>query len=118
MEKQAFAWEILSKKKRINKIITPCEDMRSIIELAIKGHFPLFYPEWLDQYKKTDYPLKSNSQTRGLTKKIMARLNGHKILERKRTILLSLKKDDLMTFINEFMKIVEGKILDNKPKIH
>ena len=118
MEKQDIIWGILSSKERMAQSSTACEKINSIIELGVKGYFPLFYQEWLGEYKKLQKTIRSNPQTRKFAQKTIGRLNKHRKLDRKRTVLSSLSKNQLMVFINEFMRIVERKILNSKPEIH
>ncbi len=50
-------------------------------------------------------------------KKILKLLQKHKSLDRKKTLLSSLEKEDRALFIKTFLKVVEGKILDEKPEL-
>ena len=93
-------------------------NFKSLIELGSLGHFPLFYPQWLGQYRQLASGLKSTSHTKKLSRKIIERVNKHRSLDRKRTVLLSLSSKELMIFIHEFLKLVETKVLDKKPEIH
>ena len=109
---------ILSGKERMARVFSSQEQINSIIELGTKGYYPLFYPEWLGKYQKMQQKIKSNSFTRKFAKQTIQRLGKHKKLERKRTVLSSLNERELMVFINEFMIIVERKILNGRPEIH
>ena len=89
-----------------------------MVEMGSKGHFPLFSKKWLDEYKKIHPKINSNKNTIKVCKEIIKRLGKHRDLEKKRTLLASLDKNQLMIFINEFIKIVEAKILSRKLDIH
>ena len=91
-------------------------EIASLVEIGSKGFFPLFYPQWLYEV--------SNPQTNPFSKqeeekakKILKQLQKHKSLDRKKTLLSSLEKEDRNLFIKTFLKAVEGKILDEKPEL-
>ena len=118
MKKQLFGLDILSDQRSAQRTLALCKYMKSIIDLGVKGYFPLFYQKWIDRYQGIHRYIKSDPATRRLTKKIILRINKHTSFERKRTILASLDENELMIFIHEFMNMVEVKVLDNKPEIH
>lgn len=90
-------------------------ELRSFIELGTRGHFPLFPSSWIgDVFKEHE----KNDAANDDIKNILKKLSKHRSLDRKKTILLSLTEDERTIFIKEFFKMVENKILDQKPEIH
>ncbi|MEC7181190.1 MAG: hypothetical protein VXW15_00650 [Bdellovibrionota bacterium] len=91
-------------------------EIASLVEIGTKGFYPLFYPQWLHEVSS----LQSNpfsKQEEEKAKKILKQLQKHKSLDRKKTLLSSLEKEDRILFIKTFLKAVEGKILDEKPEL-
>ncbi len=91
-------------------------EIASLVEIGTKGFYPLFYPQWLHEVSN----LQSNpfsKQEEEKAKKILKQLQKHKSLDRKKTLLSSLEKEDRILFIKTFLKAVEGKILDEKPEL-
>lgn len=92
--------------------------MSPFIETASFGHYPLFYKSWIKKYSlwlsSKDIVNKKND----LYFDVLGKINKHKSLERKRTVLISLPNDDLMYFMHEFFKAVEIELLEEKTGIH
>ena len=80
------------------------------------GFYPLFDNKWINEVLK--FPtLNLNKIDKQKAKIILQRLEKHKSLDRKKTILLSLVKEERDLFIKAFLKMVEGEILDQRPEI-
>ena len=95
-------------------------EIASLVEIGTKGFFPLFYPQWLYEVsnpKTNPHSKPVSKQEEEKAKKILKQLQKHKSLDRKKTLLSSLEKEDRMLFIKTFLKAVEGKILDEKPEL-
>ncbi len=97
----------------------PNESLEALIHMGMSGHYPLFHESWINE----DCVLQSkNSKLTGLerarAKKLFSLLIKHKSLEHKKIFLLSFNLDDRLIFMKAFFKLVEGKILDQKPEIH
>ena len=91
-------------------------EIASLVEIGTKGFFPLFYPQWIyEVYSSKNKYLSKNDEDRA--KKILKKLQKYKSLDRKKTLLSSLEKDERDLFIKSFLKVVEGKILDKKPEL-
>jgi hypothetical protein len=91
-------------------------EIASLVEFGTRGHFPLFYPQWFyEVFSSQNKCLSKSDEDRA--KKILKKLQKHKSLDRKKTLLSSLNKDERDLFIKSFLKIVEGKILDKKPEL-
>ena len=92
------------------------KSLKSLIELGVKGHFPLFHPEWANEViLEGKKPLTKKEKIKA--KEIMNRLLNHRSLERKRIILLSLELKEREIFIRAFLDMVEGKIMDRRPEL-
>lgn len=89
------------------------------------GHYPLFDSEWMYEcFDEWNLARENNQKRKFLTgnervkaRKILQRILQHRNIERQRTILLTLEKEDRNLFMRAFFQMVEGKILDNKPQI-
>ena len=97
----------------------PEESMKALIHLGTKGHFPLFHSSWLTDPELNQKKFhKITGLERARAKKLFQRVSKHRQLEHKKTVLLSMEDDDRKLFMKAFLKLVEGKILDQKPEIH
>jgi hypothetical protein len=97
----------------------PEESMKALIQLGTQGHFPLFHNSWLlDPEMKEKKFHKITGLERAKAKKLFQRVSKHRQLEHKKTVLLSMEDEDRKLFMKAFLKLVEGKILDQKPEIH
>ncbi len=112
MQKQA------STKPKRSSTFHPSSNLSSFIKMAIHGHYPLFYNSWFNEYLENKTSIKSTQKTKKLSREIIQRMDKHRSIDRKRTILMSLNKSDRMIFINEFLLMVESQVLDRKPGIH
>ncbi len=93
--------------------------MKALIHLGTQGHFPLFHSSWLkDPEMKEKKFQKITGLERARAKKLFQSVSKHRLLDRKITVLLSMSDDDRKLFMKAFLKLVEGKILDQKPEIH
>ena len=93
--------------------------MKALIHLGTQGHFPLFHYSWLaDPVMKEKKFQKITGLERARAKKLFQRVSKHRQLEHKKTVLLSMDEEDRKLFMKAFLKLVEGKILDQKPEIH
>jgi len=89
----------------------------SLVELGMNGHFPLFMEDWISVSSKG--PKKNlTKKDRLKAKEIITRLDKHKGLERKKTVLTALSDDDRDLFVRVFLEIVEHKIIDSRPGLH
>ena len=92
------------------------KSLKSLIELGVKGYFPLFHSSWIeDIYTQEKKYLSKKDQKKA--KEIMNRLLNHRGIERKKIILLSLQEDERKLFIRAFLDMVEGKIIDKRPEL-
>ncbi len=95
------------------------ESLEALIHMGIHGHFPLFHDSWInDQDFQTKRFIRLTGIERARAKKLFQQVTKHRTLEHKKTVLLSLSNEDRMIFMKAFFKLVEGKILDQKPEIH
>ena len=113
-------------KKQINYVeefleihYRPEESMKALIQLGTQGHFPLFHASLLtDPEIKEKKFSKITGLERAKAKKLFQIISNHRQLEHKKIVLLSMKEDDRKLFMKAFLRLVEGKILDQKPEIH
>ena len=97
----------------------PEESMKALIQLGTHGHFPLFQECWLKDpgFKEKRFQ-KITGLERARAKKLFQNVSKHRQLEHKKTVLIAMDDEDRKIFIKAFFKMVEGKILDQKPEIH
>ncbi len=93
------------------------KSLKSLVDLGVQGHFPLFEPEWIKGLIKKGHK-KITGKDRTITKNILKRMSRHTALDRKKTILLSVEQEERDSFVRTFISIVEGKILDDNPGLH
>ena len=91
--------------------------IKSLIELGVHGHFPLFPQEWFLNFS-LKFEEKISKTEKEKAQKIINRLGKHKNLNRKRTILYSLNDEERYIFLKVFFRMVEGRILNNKLELH
>lgn len=97
----------------------PEDSMKALIQMGTQGHFPLFHSSWLsDPEIKGRKFSKITGLERARAKKLFQRVSKHRQLEHKKTVLIAMSEEDRKLFIKAFFKLVEGKILDQKPEIH
>jgi Leu/Phe-tRNA-protein transferase len=90
--------------------------IKSLVELGAKGHFPLFDSNWLSEFYNVT-PKKLTGHEKVEAKKLLKRVSKHRSLERKKTVILSMKESERHLVLKAFFKMVENKILDEKPQL-
>ncbi len=88
------------------------QSIKSLVELGVKGFFPLFEKEWIWEARENSKKLTGNEKVKA--KKLFKRVSQHRSLDRKKTVLISLDEKERNLFIRAFLKMVENKILDLK----
>lgn len=97
----------------------PEESMKALISLGVQGHFPLFLDVWLnDPTIKERRFSKITGLERAKAKKLFSRVSKHRSLEHKKIVVQSMNDEERSLFMKAFFKIVEGKILDQRPELH
>lgn len=97
----------------------PEESMKALIHLGTTGHFPLFHDIWMnDPDMKEKRFQKITGIERARAKKLFQQVSKHRQLEHKKTVLISMCDEDRKLFMKAFFKLVEGKILDQRPELH
>jgi len=105
MKDNTFARKTVAQKEK---------SFQALIELGCQGHFPLFYPEWINQScQKANVTKLKKSETKKM-REILRRLSRYTNIERKRTVLLTLPAKDRQIFIKAFLNLVEDKILEKE----
>lgn len=93
--------------------------MRALVMLGVQGHFPLFLDAWIkDPIIKEKRFSKITGIERAKVKKLFLKVSKYRNLEHKKIALLSMSDEERNLFIKAFFKLVEGKILDQKPELH
>ena len=90
--------------------------IKSLIDLATRGHYPLFEDNWLEEtWTQEGKKLTGNEKAKAKT--LFKRLCEHRTLERQRTVFWSMKIEERKLFKRAFMKMVENRILDASPEL-
>lgn len=89
-----------------------------LIEAGVKGHFPLFYPEWLPKCIRKRQKRSFTSSEKKIVRDVFARIDQHRDIDRKRTILLTLGEEERKLFVRAFLGLVEARLISKKIKIH
>jgi hypothetical protein len=85
----------------------------TLISLAVNGHYPLFFPQWIKESIDTVKGPISSKDAKVNVNKMIKLIDGHNTLAKKRTALLSLRPKERSVIIKSFIKLVELQILDN-----
>ena len=97
----------------------PEDSMKALVNLGVNGHFPLFLDVWLnDPIVKEKRFSKITGLERAKAKKLFSRVSKHRSLEHKKVVVFSMNEEERSLFIKAFFKLVEGKILDQRPELH
>lgn len=97
----------------------PEDSMKRLIELGTQGFFPLFHSSWIEELDISNKKFqKFTGVERTKAKKLFQKLSQHRTLEHKKIALLAMTIDDRKLFIKAFFKMVEGKIIDQRPDLH
>jgi hypothetical protein len=93
--------------------------MKALINLGVSGHFPLFLDIWLSNPSIKDLRFsKITGVERTKAKKLFSRVSKHRSLEHKKVVVQAMSDEERSLFIKAFLKLVEGKILDQRPELH
>lgn len=93
------------------------EALTSLVELGTKGLFPIFHPSWIEE-ASLNRRTKMTPQELARISQIEKSLSKHKSLERKKTVMMALRRPERQLFITHFLQLVEGKILKSGPTVH
>lgn len=93
------------------------EEADSYINMALGGHYPLFFKEWLyeaglDQKKMDHYKAKK------IFFKTLKKLSQHKNPDRKKMALCSLSQSERKDFVKAWMKLAETQTLKSHLELH
>ncbi len=85
----------------------------TLIKLAVNGHYPLFFPQWISEsIENVKWPISSREAKINVTK-MLSLIEKHQTIAKKRTALLSFNDRDRNIYIKSFIKLVELHILDH-----
>ncbi len=93
------------------------KNIHPFLKTGARGFFPLFYPSWIEKFKTAEFTEEELRLSRQSYNNILARINKHKNIERKKTILSSLQERELMLFMKEFFTMVENEIIEEKQNL-
>ncbi len=94
------------------------DNLKPIFNLAMKGLFLFFDSSWTSELSSTELQKKFTQNEKAKIKKILKRISFHKSIDRQKSILLSLAKEERILFFKHIMKVVETKTLDSNPHLH
>ena len=90
-------------------------DLNGLVDLAIKGHYPLFDQNLQRQFIKIGQcPQKLSLDEKMKANIIIQRVLFHQNMENRRTILASLPAEDQRLFLSMFLRLVERKLIGEK----
>ncbi len=92
-------------------------EMKSYIELARFGHFPLFFKEWLAEGAQLEHRMSYQVANRNV-KDAFQKLSRHRTQQKKVTALTGLEKSERDVFIKSFIKVVEHDMLKDLKNLH
>ncbi len=105
------------KKSRTEEEIT----MLRFIELGRMGHYPLFFQEWIHESvhsPKTQLRTSSLPSTKEYVYNVFSELHKHKNIERKKTYLEKLNREERIKFVKSFLYLVEMRSMDKVETLH
>jgi len=90
--------------------------LKSYIDSAKIGHYPLFFEDWLkdESWQKQIAFREANKNIKDVFKK----LSKHRTTDKKKTALIGLEKNERDVFINSFFRVVEHNILKDLKSLH
>lgn len=90
------------------------QELKSYIEIASTGHYPLFDPSWLNQEKiEIAHSKMSIRNANKNVKEVFKKISRHHSVNRKKMAIELMNQDDRQVFIQSFLKLVEYNILEN-----
>jgi len=92
-------------------------DIKSYIEMAQIGHYPLFHDQWLSDDMKSAAPISFRLANKNV-KETFEKLSRHRSCERKKTVISALAEGERKMFVQSFMKVVEHNILKDLKTLH
>lgn len=95
------------------QIIRKSPDVAPYLELGAHGFFPLFDSDFITDIENA--PLEIEERR---FHEILASLSRYHSLQKKRVYLSALETDERRLFTKAFLKLVEHRVLDNRPSIH
>jgi hypothetical protein len=91
------------------------QSIKSLVELGTKGHFPLFESIWIEEAGKSTRKLTGNEKVKA--KRLLMRLAEHRGIERQKIVLHALAEVERDLVVRAFLKLVEGRVLDQRPEL-
>ena len=93
------------------------DSLKHLIDLGSKGYFPLFHPSWIEE-ACTQKDVALTDDEKEIIKNVVHRLQKHRSIDRKKTLIMSLAPRKRQLFIRSFLLKVEDIIKGGSPKLH
>ncbi len=87
---------------------TQTNSINSLIELATNGYFPLFENEWIEDASKKNKKITGKERLR--FKEIIIGLSKYQSITKKKNYITELNDLDRLSFIRNFLELVEFKV--------
>jgi len=96
------------------------QGLDQLIEAGSSGYLPLFYQDWISESfaDKNEVKRMSFSKAVATVHRIYGQIERHHSIERKKTAIQALQKDERKEFVLSFMKMVEYRALDRLKELH
>jgi len=109
--------QVYSGKNPIDSTVE-MNEMDNLIELGSRGHYPLFFQEWIHDSIKAEFAHITLHEAKSKVAYHLTKLSKHKDLRRKKTAIIAMNARERSYFIKCFMKMVEFSIIDNHRDLH
>lgn len=87
------------------------------VTLAQKGQYPLFFKEWIENYRMTPKKINENTSREKL-KKYFKRISHHHNIDRQKIALSTFSEKEINDFVRSFMGLVESHIKNHNEYIN
>jgi hypothetical protein len=96
------------------------QGLDQLIESGSAGFFPLFYHDWIQESFSDAHEMRSITFSKAAENvhKVYRQIEKYHSLERKKTAIHALKRDERKIFVMSFMKMVEYRTLDKLRELH
>lgn len=121
MSKMTRFFEELEQVHAGKKAIVDSKELSEIdnlIELGSKGHYPLFFQEWIHESIRAEFAHITLHEAKSKVTYHLTKLSKHRDLGRKKTAIIAMNKKERVYFIKCFIKMVEFSIIDNHRDLH
>ena len=92
-------------------------EIKSYLNLAKKGVFPLFQKDWIALYDSKRNGISLHEAKNNL-RSIFNGLRPHRNVDRKKMAINLMENEKRQNFIDSFMRVLESEMLDEKNRFH